>query len=1122
MLGETFTVLAVLKATDEMSKVLEQVDGSLGHFSETAAKTAEVATEAGAQVDEALLKTASGADALDLAAARAATAEEKLAAATARQAEAEQALLTAREAVAGQEEIAASADRLAAAERRAATAAEELKAAKANVAALKAAKAGEDELAAAAKRLADADTQATLATEKLTAAKARDAELTKPEDVLAAADALTAAEKKTASASRELSDAQARQAAMQQTTTVETEEAAVAAGGLSHGYGIAALGLAAAGGMAVKAAGDFQSSTQHLVTDAGESQKNLQMVQQGILNVATATGTSASQLSDAMYHIESAGFHGAAGLTLLKTAAEGAKVGGADFETVAKTLTGTMNAYNMSGDQATQMMNALISTVGAGDMRMQDLASSLGNVAPLAAAAGISFDQVGGAIATMTAQNMSAQQASQDLAGTIRALSNPNKVAIDEMQQMGIDSNDLAQNLGQRGLTGTLETVTAAIAQHTQGGQVFIDTLKESKTAAADAKLMIQQLPASIQKAAEGYLQGSVSTQQFNKDIKSLTPEQQHLAQQFEKTAKNTDSFNKLLTSGSPAAQTMNAALSKVLGGATGLNTALMLTGGRMQTFEDNTKTVADALHKGGSQVDNWDKIQGTFNQKLETAKAAVEAAGISLGTVLLPVVSKVAEAITAVVVPMSEWINKNRTMVGLIATVVGVLATGIGIIKGIELATKAWAAAQAILNVALDANPIGLIIIAIAALVAGIIYAWTHFKGFRDVVIGVFEGTKQAALAFWHSLEAIWHGIATGVTWLWHHIESAWNGVVGAAMTVWHTLEAVWNTVQSVTETVWKAISGFFEKWWPLLLAIFAAPIAILIGLWNHTHQALFDGVKTIWSAISAFFVTVWHGISSTAQTTWNLIKAYIVRPLEDAWADIVAGWNVFAGWISAAWNTFTTGVAYIWNLVYEYIVRPFEQAYNYVAGVADQLGSTISSAFNGILNWLGGVGDWFADVGSNIVRGMVNGIYSGWNWLMGAVKDVANSALHYAKELLGISSPSRAFADQVGKWIPHGIAQGVTENASVAHDAVGSLAASLPLAAGIGRTGVGATSFAATAGLGLAAVATPAATAGPSVYIDLRGSQVLGNQAMDQLASKVGQTVTQQLAAAGVRIRG
>lgn len=67
-------------------------------------------------------------------------------------------------------------------------------------------------------------------------------------------------------------------------------------------------------------------------------------------------------------------------------------------------------------------------------------------------------------------------------------------------------------------------------------------------------------------------------------------------------------------------------------------------------------------------------------------------------------------------------------------------------------------------------------------------------------------------------------------------------------------------------------------------------------------------------------------------------------------------------------------------------------------------------------------------AEIGSNIVSGIWNGISSGWDWLTGEVKSLAKSLLDGAKDALGIHSPSRLFRDLVGKMIPQGIGVGIT----------------------------------------------------------------------------------------------
>src|SRR5581483_2988868 len=101
----------------------------------------------------------------------------------------------------------------------------------------------------------------------------------------------------------------------------------------------AATALVGVGASAVKAAGDFETMTNTLVTSAGESASNLAAVRKGILDISVSTGTSVEQLSGAMYQIESSGQHGAAGLQVLTAAAQGAKSENADLTTVAKALT---------------------------------------------------------------------------------------------------------------------------------------------------------------------------------------------------------------------------------------------------------------------------------------------------------------------------------------------------------------------------------------------------------------------------------------------------------------------------------------------------------------------------------------------------------------------------------------------------------------------------------------------------------------------------------------------------------------------------------------------------------------------------------------------------------------
>lgn len=144
---------------------------------------------------------------------------------------------------------------------------------------------------------------------------------------------------------------------------------------LSSVGGAALAGIAGAavavGGVSIKMASDFQTATTQLVTGAGESKKNIDMVRQGILSMAGEVAQTPMQLAQGMFLIESAGYHGAAGLQVLKAAAEGAATGGAQMSSVADALTTAMHDYNIPADHANQVTSALIETVASGKTHLE-------------------------------------------------------------------------------------------------------------------------------------------------------------------------------------------------------------------------------------------------------------------------------------------------------------------------------------------------------------------------------------------------------------------------------------------------------------------------------------------------------------------------------------------------------------------------------------------------------------------------------------------------------------------------------------------------------------------------------------------------------------------------------
>ncbi len=228
---------------------------------------------------------------------------------------------------------------------------------------------------------------------------------------------------------------------------------------LGAGVVIAGVGIAS-----VKMAGDFQSGITTLVTGAGESKKNIDLISKGILNLANSTGESTNQLISGMFMIESAGYHGSDALNVLKAAAEGAKVGNADLGTVADATTTILNDFGNTGITASNAVNELVATVSNGKTHMQDLGQALAQILPTASALHVGLQDVMGAMATMTSEGTPAAQAATYLRQTLMALDNPSKKAQATLREFGLSSEEVATEM-QKSLPDALKMITDAVGK---------------------------------------------------------------------------------------------------------------------------------------------------------------------------------------------------------------------------------------------------------------------------------------------------------------------------------------------------------------------------------------------------------------------------------------------------------------------------------------------------------------------------------------------------------------------------------------------------------------------------------------------------------------------------------
>lgn len=598
---------------------------------------------------------------------------------------------------------------------------------------------------------------------------------------------------------------------------------------MSKAYLAAGAAVAVFAYESVKAAGDFQQHTSVLMTAAGETQKGLEVVRKGILDIATSTGTTWQNLTDGMYLVEKAGYRGADGLKVLTAAAQGAREENASLSSVTNAMTSVMASYHLGADKSVQVMNALKTAAGEGKMTMEEFAGALSTVIPIASANNISLAEVTGAMATLTQHGTSADEATQELSNTIRNLAAPNAVAVKQMQQFGISANDVSAQLGSKGLTGTLGMLSEAVLNRMgPSGLVLLNTFNQSKTAAADATTMLNAMPPAVQKVAQGYMDGTVSLGDFRKEVKALPADQAVLAQQFLAVANTAHGFNDNIRAGGPAAETYSAAIKAMTGGANGLNTTLQLTGASMPGFQERVGNISKSFNDASKNVEGWQQTQKLFNVQMDMFKQRIEVAGIELGTKMLPVL-----------IDLSKWVSQNSTTVTVLVGGIGGL---ILISAAVRLATMAWTAAQIALDVALTANPIGVIVMSIAAMVAAIIVAYTHCGTFRDIVQGAMHLAGAAISGLVDATKTVFDWVSAH----WPLLLGILTGPIGAAVGI---IIGAWNLLRDATSAVWETVKTLTSDFWHALKDAFMTGVRTIVMFFLDGVGMVLDGATRMFS---------------------------------------------------------------------------------------------------------------------------------------------------------------------------------------------------------------------------------------------------------------------------------
>lgn len=496
------------------------------------------------------------------------------------------------------------------------------------------------------------------------------------------------------------------------------------------------------------------------------------------------------------------------------------------------------------------------------------------------------------------------------------------------------------------------------------------------------------------------------------------------------------------------------------------------------------------------------------------------------------PFVEKLASTLQS----LGDWASEHgdaiRTVIAGIAggfaafKTASLISAAVTALKSFDVAAKIAAAGQWVLNAAMNANPIMLVITAIGALVAGLIWfftqtetgraAWASFTAF-------LSSAWQSAVAFVTGLgqnianfftQTIPNAIQSVIQWF-QQLPSA----IGTALSNLITSIGTWAVSfgQSALQAGQQFVSNIanFLTNLPATIAYWLAYGITFVVLWAAQlgSQAISAGQQFL-TNLGTFFMqlpgNIWNWLTSTVASVASWAAQMGTNALS-AGSQFLSNVGTFisqlpsnvGSWLSGAISAAASFVGQMASNAVNAGSRFLSSIGSYISQVPGRISAGLSGAISAVgsfagsmasgalragqqflsnlVNTLASIPGRMASIGSQIVSGLVNGITGSIGRVASAILGGVNDAIAKVKNMLGIHSPSRLFRDQIGRNIGLGLAQGISNSQAAVMSSMNGMASDI--------AGTRFTTPGVAAGYGVKSVGTAVSTSGEPSSDELLG---------------------------------
>ena len=504
-------------------------------------------------------------------------------------------------------------------------------------------------------------------------------------------------------------------------------------------------GVAAATGTALtKMAWDFEDGMAKVSTIADTTEVPISDLEKQIKQLSDSTGVEAGEIAENVYNAISAGQKTGDAVNFVSKATDLARAGFAETGDALDVLSTIMNAYGLEASEVDRVSNDLIMTQNLGKTTVAELSSSMGKVIPTAKSTGVNLDELCGAYAVMTSNGVATAETTTYL-------------------------NSMLNELGKQGSTAA--NAFAAGTEHIkEGGLTMAEAMEQGWSLSDVLSVLDEQAAASgtsinnMFSSAEAGKAANIlwdNAEKFNgavEEIQGSTTATSDALGNLETSGHKTEvAINQIKNAGLEFGQTISAMLAPALQ--------------KLAEYIRNAKEKLDGMDDGQKQaIVTIGLIVAAIGPALVIIGKVITAVGTvatGVGSLVGFVGGTVVPLITGTIMP---------ALSGLWALITGAIMTAL---SGLwALITGTVMPALSGLWALMLANPISIVIAAIAAIVAAFVLLWNKCEGFRNFWINLFSSVKSTVVDAKNNVLSTFDGIKNGIS---SRIEGAKNSVHNA-----------------------------------------------------------------------------------------------------------------------------------------------------------------------------------------------------------------------------------------------------------------------------------------------------------------------------------------------------